>query len=174
MLKHVCPGRHEHKVAEYKESCTWARGGTNLPELATGPAPPAPRAIHRPADLRRHPPRPPASWPPVDGLDPDRGQRIERPLVIERHALLAALPEPDVAEVLQHRGQRGGGQYRIHARAIAVRLRRANGTGDPADRLAPQLKPPVAEPALDHRGLEDANQLAASLGVRPPEAGHRL
>src|SRR5215475_12738646 len=94
---------------------------------------PAPHGTHRPADVRRQTPRPPASWPPEDGLDPDRGQRIERPFVIERQVLLAALPEPDVAEVLQHRGQRGRGQYRIDARAIAIRLRRADGTRDPAD-----------------------------------------
>src|ERR1700722_18606121 len=112
--------------------------------------------------------------PPVDGLHPDRGYRVERPLVVEWHALLAALAQPDVAEVLEHGRQRRCGHHRVDARAVSPRLRAAYLAGDPADHLAAQLKPAVMEPALDHGGLEDADELAAPLGVGAPEPGDRL
>src|SRR5215472_10152602 len=59
---------------------------------------------------RAHPAGAPPGWmwlpigiPPVDGFGPDRGQCVQCPAGIEGNALLAALAEPDVAEVLQHR-----------------------------------------------------------------------
>ena len=66
---------------------------------------------------------PGSSGAPVDGLHPDRAQGVQRQVVVERHVLLAALAEPDVAEVLQHGRQRRGRHDRIDARAVAVRLR---------------------------------------------------
>ena len=71
--------------------------------------------------------------PPVDRPDPDGGQGVHGPLVVERHALLAALAEPDVAEVLQHRRQRRRGQDRVDARAVSVALGPAYLSRDPAD-----------------------------------------
>src|SRR5580693_7477954 len=112
--------------------------------------------------------------PPVDGLLPDGGDRVQRPLVVERHVFLAALAQPDVAEVLKHGRQGRGRHERIDARAVAVCLRRADFAGDAADRLAAQFEPPVPEPPLDHGRLEDADQLTAPLGVGAPEAGDRL
>ena len=40
--------------------------------------------------------------PPVDGFCPDGGHCVQCAVVVERHVLLAALTQPDVAEVLEH------------------------------------------------------------------------